>query len=724
MWVFYAAVFLGAFLLFLVQPMLSKALLPGFGGSYLVWGASMVFYQGMLLLGYILGHVLQRRFGVVRYARWHWILLLAPFALCPFDFERLGEALPSLPLALGVFVLLFAAVSLPFVTLSMTSLVLQRWVGVTSRTVNPYVLYSASNLGSLSALLLYPSVIEPVSSLERQGVAWWCGYGILVVLHAFCMPRRRLLSGGATAARAPVSVPASGKDKVRWLMLSLAACAMLLAVTNVITLDVASMPFLWVLPLVVYLMAFVVTFKHVAWFPAWIQRGLYWIVIAGVALHMLSQLRLSPPVAVSIAIHLVVLFVVSVNCCGLLIRSKPVDPGELTTFYVTIALGGLLGSLIVGWVIPLVSNSLIEYLLGLVLTFAAVGCVDGLPERAKLLHPRGWSRWLAEAAIMAAAVTALPALCGQWLSPNLLLPLMAVPVALLLRFRAGDAWHTGWLLVALVVATPWTEQLAVRAKGVTRLRNYYGIYKIYDRDGVRYLQHGTTQHGRQYLEGPKRDVPLAYFHPTTPAAGVLQRTDLELKNIGMIGLGTGALAAYAGAGQTFTIYEIDPDNGRIAEASFTYLAQARARGAVVEHVFGDGRVSLRALSSGSLDLLIIDAFSSGAIPVHLLTTQAFEEYLRVVKQDGLVLMHVSNKMLDLLPVVYSNAKAIGVTACEKSNKNNCHPDAEYTYWAALVRDPARLTTLVRSLDWWQRDDDSLPAPWTDQYSNVLGAMIW
>jgi hypothetical protein len=724
MWAFYAAVFLGAFLLFLVQPMLSKALLPGFGGSYLVWGASMVFYQGMLLLGYILSHFLQRRLGVVRYARWHWLLLLAPFALCPFDFERLGESLPSLPLALGVFALLFVAVSLPFVTLSMTSLVLQRWVGVTSRTVNPYVLYSASNLGSLSALLLYPTLIEPISSLEQQGFAWWCGYGVLVLLHVFCMPRRRHLAAEGEVDSAEVSAAVSSGDKVRWLMLSLAACATLLAVTNVITLDVASMPFLWVLPLVVYMLAFVVTFKHVAWFPMWIQRGLYWMVIAGVALHMLSQLRLSPPVAVSIAIHLVVLFVVSVNCCGHLIQSTPADPRELTTFYVTIAVGGLLGSLIVGWVIPLVSNSLIEYLLSLALTFAAVGSVKGLPEGMGRFRMTGWGRWVVEAAIMAAAVTALPALLGRWLPPNLLLLLMALPVALLLRFRAGSAWHTAWLLVALVIATPWTEQLAVRAKGVTRLRNYYGIYKIYDRDGLRYLQHGTTQHGRQYLEGPKREIPLAYFHPSTPAAGVLQRRDLQFKNIGMIGLGTGALAAYAGAGQTFTIYELDPDNGRIAEESFGYLAQARRQGAVVEHVFGDGRVSLRALPSGSLDLLIIDAFSSGAIPVHLLTTQAFEEYLRVVNEGGLVLMHVSNKMLDLLPVIYSNAETVGVMACEKSNENNCHPDAEYTYWAALTRDAGRLEMLTRSLDWWQRDTGSLPAPWTDQYSNVLGAMIW
>ncbi len=721
---FYAAVFLGAFLLFLVQPILSKALLPGFGGSYLVWGASMVFYQGMLLVGYLLSHVLQRRLGVLRYARWHWLMLLAPFLMCPFDFQRLGQPLTSLPLAFGVFALLFIAVSLPFVTLSMTSLVLQRWVGVTSRTPNPYVLYSASNLGSLSALLLYPTVIEPLSSLEGQGIAWWCGYGILVLLHAFCTPRRGMLASEGATAETHAVARVSSADRARWLLLSLAACAMLLAVTNVITLDVASIPFLWVLPLVVYLLAFVVTFKDKMWFPAWIQRGVYWIVVVGVVMHMLSQLRLSPPVAVSIAIHLLVLFVVAVNCCGFLIRTKPADQGELTTFYVTLAIGGLLGSLIVGWVIPLVSNSLIEYLMALALAFVAVGMVDGMPrsdERRSLRHS---GPWLAEGALMAAAVTALPAFLGQWLPPNLLLPVMAVPVALVLRFRAGRAWHTAWLLLALVIATPWTEQLAVSAKRVTRLRNYYGIYKIYDRDGLRYLQHGTTQHGRQYLSGPKREVPLAYFHPSTPAAGVLQSKAFRFDNIGMIGLGTGALAAYAGEGQTFTIYELDPDNGRIAEESFGYLAQARRQGATVKHVFGDGRVSLRALPADSLDLLILDAFSSGAIPVHLLTTQAFEEYLRVVHDDGLVLMHVSNKMLDLLPVIYSNAKAVGVMACEKSNEMNRHPDSEYTYWAALTRNQAQLTKLLESQHWWTRDTSELPAPWTDQYSNVLGAMIW
>ncbi len=720
-WIYHVIVFLGAFLLFLIQPILSKAILPGFGGSYLVWGASMVFYQGMLLLGYLGGHFFQRWLGVVRYARWHWVCLLAPFVFCPFDFDRLGEASPSLPLAVGVFLLLLTAVSLPFLALSMTSLVLQRWLAASSQRTNPYVLYSASNLGSLSALLLYPTAIEPLSSLEQQGLGWWCGYALFVLLHSFCLPGRTgAETGDAEEARASVR-GVSGSECVRWLLLSMAACAMLLAVTNVMTLDVASIPFLWILPLVVYLLAFVVTFKNRMWCPGWMQKGIYWCTIVAVMLHLCSQLRLSPPVAVAIVAHLVILFVVCVNCCAALVRTKPQDPSELTTFYVVIAVGGLLGSLIVSWIVPLVSSVLIEYMLSLAIVFAAMGSTKRVG-----FHGRGGA-WVGSGIcglLMISSLTVLPGVLGRWLPANILLILIALPVALLLRYRSGAPWRTAWLLLLLVMATPWVEQLAVRAKGVERLRNYYGIYKIYDRDGLRYLQHGTTQHGRQYLAGPKRNVPLAYFHPTTPAAGVLQSDAFECRNIGMIGLGTGALVAYAGSNQTFTIYEIDRDNGRIAEESFDYLAQARKQGADVQHVFGDGRVSLRSRQDATLDVMILDAFSSGAIPVHLLTTQALEEYLRVLKPDGVVLMHVSNKMLDLLPVIYSNAKALDAMVCESTNAGKCHPDAETTYWAALTRDPVSFNVLVTQLGWWTRSTESLPAPWTDRYSNVLGAVVW
>ncbi len=548
-------VFLSSFLLFLVQPMLTKAILPQFGGSYLVWGASMVFYQGVLLAGYLFSHQFQRRLGVVRYAHWHWVMLLIPFVMCPFRFDRMGASVHSFGLGIGVFAMLFMAVSLPFLTLSMTSLVLQRWLTVRDGKLNPYVLYSASNLGSISALLLYPTVIEPFSNLKEQGAAWWCGYGILVVLHFFCMPRGGAKKDASLAVVEDVAgVGVSRMQQLVWLLLSMAACAMLLSVTNVLTLDVASIPFLWVLPLMVYLLAFVVTFKRRIWFPASIQKGLYWVVIVGVCLRLLPQLRLELPIAVALVLHLMVLFVATVNCCGWLVRTKPQDHRELTTFYVVIAVGGLLGSLLVSWVIPLISHSLIEYLLGLSLTFVAVSLAQHYSGCSEKESVDGYKIYAVGVLLIILSVTVLPRMGCYWSVPSsVLLVMIALPVTLLLRYGAGNASYTALLLAGLIPVLPNIESLVARARHVSRLRNYYGIYKVYDEGGVRFLEHGTTQHGREYLSGPKRFLPLAYYHPTTPAAGVLQSMLLPKNDVGMIGLGTGALAAYMGKGQSFTV---------------------------------------------------------------------------------------------------------------------------------------------------------------------------
>ena len=257
-----------------------------------------------------------------------------------------------------------------------------------------------------------------------------------------------------------------------------------------------------------------------------------------------------------------------------------------------------------------------------------------------------------------------------------------------------------------------------------RHRNFYGVYKVYDKDGLRYLQHGTTQHGRQYLAGPRRDTPLAYFHPTTPAAGVLTAREFSFGTLGMIGLGSGALATYAREGQSFTIYELDPDNLPIAEDNFSYLKLARERGAALSFVFGDGRVKLRDGAVGSLDLLIIDAFNSGSIPVHLLTVEAIEAYFKVLAPDGLLLLHLSNKVLDLDPVVYGNADHMGLAAVEQSNEGHIDPDAELTDWMALTRSEAVMAVLRHRLGWHRRKEPAggWPAPWTDRYCNVLGAM--
>jgi SAM-dependent methyltransferase len=657
--IYYVAVFLGSFLLFMIQPMLAKALLPAFGGSYLVWGAAMVFFQSVLLGGYLLSHVLQGRLGVRRYARWHLLLLFLPFLFFPFRFDWDVDPV-STGLVLGVCQRLFVVAGLPFLILSMTSMILQRWLMISSlqQRTNPYVLYAASNTGSVLSLLAYPFLVEPWSTLEQQAMGWWIAYGFLVVLHLVLFPRR----GGAPLGDERVmGGDIRWRDRWRWLLLSLASGAALLGITNVITFDIASIPLLWVVPLALFMLAYVVTFKLKMWCPGWMEQGLSWCVLAGACLFMLMRLRIMPPVGVVLVVHLATLFCLCVNCNVWLVRTKPASGEGLTAFYVMIATGGLLGSLLVSWVIPLLSHSLLEYPLGFLLVLLAVG--SGMGRAGAWLSRRFAGFLLLVLMLLVVAPRCLPAS----MPGNILFVLLALPVAL--GFRACKDHHlrAALLLLVLIVGSGGLDRFADGGKVVARLRNYYGIYHIYDRDGIRYLQHGTTQHGRQYLEEPMRSIPLSYFHPSTPAAELLERKRAAIRDIGMIGLGSGALVAYAGEGQQFTVYELDPDNLTLAEQYFGYLEQARRQGAVLRFVFGDGRLWVAELAPASLDVLIMDAFNSGSIPVHLLTTEAFDIFMRALRPDGVLLLHLSNRVLDLPPVIYANAAARGLYAVELSN---------------------------------------------------------
>lgn len=730
-WIYNGAAFLASFLLFQIQPMASKALLPLFGGSYLVWGSCMVFFQGMLLIGYLYAHVVQRWAGVFTYSRFHRLILLLPLAFFPFDFGRLAARVQDLPLALSVFWFLFSTVSIPVLVLSTASLILQRWLSVSplAQRENPYRLYAASNLGSMLALLTYPVLVEPFLNLQMQGLIWWGAYLAFVLLHVLCTPRESDLENDRSVL-SPGRVRAA--SIIQWLMLSAAGCFLLLAVTNVTTFDVASVSFLWVLPLSVYLLSFVLTFKRNPWYPQWMERILPWSMIFGMLLHLMTQLRLGLPEHLAIVIHLLILFVVCLGCAARLVESKPRDAAHLTTYYLMIAVGGFLGSALVSWIIPLASKSLVEYPLAFVLAGAALAVGQARPaDKTLRLTARSLLAVVSSMVLVALVLTFIPWCAGRFHGVSgghggLVFILVAVPLAVILRLNSERPLRFCLILLTAAIAMLWTEDLLAGAGRVKNLRNFYGIYKVFDAGNLRYLKHGTTQHGRQYLTGPERMTPLSYYHPTTPAAEVLRSGEFRFRRIGMVGLGTGALASYAGTGQEFVIYELDPDNLKVAKDNFTYLDFAGRRGAALTYVFGDGRVSLGKEKPASLDLLIIDAFNSGAIPVHLMTVEAFEVYLRTVGRGGLVLLHVSNQVLNLIPVVYSNARAVVVAACEKSNAGFRNPDADETSWMALTRNPAIYKILTRKMGWQKRNLSlkELPNPWTDQISNVIGAMFW
>ncbi len=718
-------VFLGAFLLFQVQPMLSKALLPHFGGSYLVWGGCMVFYQGLLLLGYIYAHFVQRWFGVRGYARWHWVALALPLLFFPFDFAEVGRGTEDWPLVGAIFYQLLRTVSLPFLALSTVSLILQRWYPLVLPGRSPYVLYSASNLGSMAALLSYPVLIEPALDLPQQGSIWWALYALLVVLHLFCRPR------GATAEAENIdgrpATPVSRGRMTTWMLLSAAGSATSLSVTNVVTFDLASVPFLWILPLSVYLLTFVLVFRERMWCPRWMSQALIVAIAVGVVTTFQSKLRLSLPGPALLIVQMLVLFVVCLNCHAELVRRRPDDDRQLTTFYIVMALGGFLGSLLVSWVVPLVSTTLLEYPIALVLValaFAVAG-TSVTSTASRRLSTVSFVSW---AAVGALAVTGLPWLLARRLAMPVeaVFSICALPLMFCLLRIAISARVLAGGLAVVFVAMSATDTLVSGDEVVHRRRNYYGIYHVFDQDGQRFLQHGTTAHGRQYLDPERARTPISYYHPVTPSARVLSSGVARFENIGMIGLGPGALACYAGPGSRFTIYELDPDNLPIARKYFTYLDVAEANGTRLAFKFGDGRINLRDVARGTYDLFVLDAFNSGSIPVHLLTVEALSEYFRVLRPDGLLLLHVSNKVLDLVPVIESGVRSLGRTVCVNEYFHDERiPDADHTLWMAVTTDAALLEVLKKDLGWTARDtpEKKLPAPWTDQYSNLLSALF-
>ncbi len=717
MWLFYIAVYLSAFLLFLIQPMLTKALLPTFGGSYLVWGAAMVFFQGTLLVGYVLSHVLQAKWGVRRYGMLHLFVLLLPFLMFPFALH--GElAVWEHNLALGVFRQLLLMAGGPFLVLSMTSLILQRWLMVSPlpQRKNPYVLYAASNAGSVSALLAYPLLIEPISSLTQQASIWWLGYLILVLLHWCIYPWRAVEE---TTLSRPEKMDAGWGQRMRWFFLSLATGTLLLATTNVITFDLAAIPLLWVLPLALFMLAYVVVFKRVLWCPVWMQKALNWNLMLGACLVLLLRLRVMLPPLLMLLLYLMILFVVCVNCNLRLLQSSPASGTGLTTFYVVLAFGGLCGSVLVSWVLPQLTQSLAEYPLALLVTVMAIGLSTQSDQYWGHFLPHGLFVFL-----LGVLFFLILRMIPDTYPEALVFVLVALPIALGFRLGKNSPVIMVSILFVLMAGSGQLDQFASGGDVVARLRNYYGIYYIYDRDNIRYLQHGTTQHGRQYLDPVERLTPLAYYHPTTPVARILQYEGERLEHIGMIGLGTGAFAAYGQTGQQWSIFELDPDNLALAEQYFGYLAQARHQGAALRFVFGDGRLRVAEEPAASFDLLILDAFNSGAIPVHLLTTEALAGYMEKLRPDGVLLLHLSNRMLDLVPVVYANAAAVGVHAMVQSNEGEVHPDSELTIWMALSSDAKRMETYQLKYGWRHEPPERLPRPWTDQYSNLPAAIRW
>ena len=682
--IYAVTVFLSAFLLFQIQPIIAKMILAWFGGSSSVWSTCMLFFQVVLLFGYLYAHWLQQRFSPRRQALIHTGMLALSLLALPIVPGVAWKPVPGDNPSLRILGLLTAAVGLPYFAVSTTSSLLQAWYARTHSPGLPYRLFALSNFASLSALLTYPLLVEPRLSTLWQANLWsigYAGFAILCTTAAWMMARRKPTSAAAAAVANDVDA-ASPSPRLRILWITLAACAsiLLLAVTTFLTQDVAAIPFLWVLPLAVYLLSFIFCFNA----PRSYYRPVYLplvVVALGLAAYRLeSESRGAHllPIVPTICALLAGLFVCCMCCHGELVHRKP-DPRYLTGFYVMVSLGGAIGGVFVGLIAPNFFNAEYEFPVGLALCAALVVT---LAPRPAFLQSARWRRF--------------------W-TPALATLLLGYVVIVGLGIRNG--FH-GYLAVQ---------------------RNFYGQLRVRqsadpsEEFAYRVLQHGRIDHGEQMLNEMYRRQPVTYFCPASGIGRMMAaRSKTTPQRVGVMGMGCGTLVAYGRPGDTYRIYEINPLVPPLAQTLFTYLKDTPAK---VEIVLGDARLSLEREPDQQFDLLVMDAFSGDSVPVHLITREAIRMYLRHLKPGGVLAVNVTNTYLDLRPVVERAASYFGKIAIYYRFAPDEDDSLCYTSSWIAIADPSirqSATDLVKA------GTVLTPRPgfrmWTDDYSSMWGIL--
>lgn len=672
-------IFLSAALLFLVQPMLARMLLPYFGGGAQVWAACLLFFQSLLLAGYAYAHLLTRFCSLRQQGVVHSALLLLGLSALPWLLTPELTAQSASPLW-GIVTVLTFTIALPYLLLSATGPLLQYWFAAKFPLRSAYRLYALSNLGSFAGLLLYPFVLEPYLPLAQQRWYWALGF-VLFVFGLLLLLWQLLASKQAEPVTKVAVAPLSLQGQPWWYWLGLSGCGvvLLLAVTQQLTQNVPPVPFLWIVPLALYLLSFTLVFNRDSWY----QRNI-WLYLFAISLVMallLYYLGRQFDLFSQLVLYLVLLFSGCMLCHGELARSKPVH-GALTAFYLVLASGGVLAGILVNVLVPLFFSKYWEFPLVLLAIF-----------------------WL----------VTLKAWRHQALWQN---ALAAVAGALFIG--------------CFMLAEHWLGQHDV-AKG----RNFYGSLTVRDVEVAgqwqRQLIDGTTSHGAQYLNTELAQVPLSYYRPDTGVALAINhflaadtnRTaqQLQQRQLGLVGLGAGALAAYGRAGDYLHFYEINPAVIHAAEQHFSYLADSAAQ---VQIYAGDARLVLaeqwQQQGSKQFDILVLDAFSSDAIPMHLLTAEAMQLYWQHLLPDGVLAVHISNNYLDLSSVLRNQAAELGLTALFMPTPAD-HENPAATEWVLLSRNQRFLAqpAITGAVRPWPR----LLKPevhWTDQHSNLFSVL--
>ncbi len=723
---FIAAIFVSAALLFAVQPMFTKMVLPRLGGAASVWSVAIVFFQTTLLAGYAYAHLLTRfvpgRSSIII----HLVVLAAACFLLPLHIASGWGRPPQVGEAFWLLGLFAVSIGLPFFALSANGPLLQAWFVRTGHkdAKDPYFLYAASNVGSFLALIAYPVAVEPFVRLSDQRWLWTVGYYVLIALVAACgflMMRSPNRLPEASASDTAVVATPTWRDTAIWIALAAVPSGLLIAVTAHISTDVAAVPLFWTVPLAIYLLTFVIVFQTKPFIP-------HWLVVAvqpAFVLFLVIAILMLPieSIVLQIVIHLSVFFVCALMCHGELARRRP-PPQFLTSYYMWISFGGMVGGILTGLVAPQIFNRVIEYPLLVVLTLL---CRPGFA-----LPTRGSSQY---ALLVSVAVAALLLIGMAAADIRLDTPLYAVIIGFLLGLTL-QFWRTPLPFAAIVGMLFLLNHYNNYSPSNFLVRNFFGVLNVVEAtDGrFRVLYHGTTAQGAQRIRD--RDGNLLKGRPDMVSefhngGGFAQVVDaMEKKaggpiNMAVIGLGTGALACRGSAGTTVTYYEIDADIARIARdpSLFNYISECAPKTQVV---IGDARLTLADAPDGAYDLLFVDAFIGAAIPIHLLTREALELYFRKLKPNGIVAMHVSNRNLELASVVAGIAEANNAIV-RVYDGGDIEEDVDEHRWiptiAAVARKEADFGVLAKSELWPIRERDPRQRIWTDDYSNIIGALL-
>lgn len=781
MWVYAITLFLSAALLFSVQPMVGKMILPHLGGVPAVWNTCMVFFQAALLAGYAYAHGTSRILSARRQAALH-VLLLAVAAVC---FPPLGDIVSDSPVretapALWLLGALTITIGAPFFVLAGSAPMLQRWFAATDHrhAGDPYFLYAASNTGSLLALAAYPVLIEPCLTLPQQTRAWQFAFFLLIAMTALITLSKKvsgLISEDVRKDSHPDPVlrsaenhpdtfsrshPANARQRLAWLVLAAIPSSLMLGVTTHITTNIAAIPLLWVAPLGLYLLTFILVFaRRQIITPTLMERLLPVTVLIMAPLFFVTLPALEGRLVIA---HLAMFFIAAMVCHGRLARLRP-HASHLTEYYLWLALGGVLGGLLNAIIAPALFNHVIEYPL-----MMAAACLartsmatstksarekpEPAPKRkikskAKSRHPEATQ-----------PATAAPASSLPPYLPTILMPLLILTAGLLTATLLQPTDYNGtWgglavicLIVLIATAITWNHAarfalsyaaallvIAIYARiGEGRLlhveRNFFGVKRVLTTpDGLLHtLYHGTTVHGMQWRTENWSDEPLAYYHRTGPVGDVFRwyREHHTSPHVAAVGLGAGAVAAYAAPLDSFTYIEIDPAIARIArdERYFTFLAQAAGTHDIL---IGDGRIVLAAQQDHAYGLIFLDAYSSDAIPTHLLSREALAMYTSKLADGGILAFHISNRLMNLEPVLANLAADAGLVAWTRQEFPEQLTAQQHAFGATpahvvvIARTEADLHELTELHNWRPAVADPAQPVWTDHYADVFTLLV-